>query len=173
MCEGPMQIAVSSFNGISAPNKYIGKIDRYHGILGGETNFTTYKLIEGKVVYTGEGDYHYGLFQDYEGNRIGSEAPGIIDTSYSSDELDKQKYNELGQREMIFFIRSLIIQSIKMICCYVPIGEKLVNLEELIFENKEKLTENSTASNSHRQEMYDLFYQPLSNYGLKFVKKCT
>lgn len=101
--EGPTQIAVSTFNEISAPNKYIGKTDRYHGILGGKNSFTTYKIIEGKVVYTGEGEYNYGLFQDYEGNRIGSEAPGIIGTSYDTEDLDRQKYNELGQREMIFF----------------------------------------------------------------------
>lgn len=101
--EVPTQSAVSDFNEISAPNKYIGKIDRYHGILGGKNSFTTYKIIEGKVVYTGESEYNYGLFQDYYGNRIGSEAPSILGTSYDTEDLDRQKYNELGQREMIFF----------------------------------------------------------------------
>ncbi|WP_100407827.1 anti sigma factor C-terminal domain-containing protein [Bacillus solitudinis] len=101
--EGPTQIAVSAFNEISAPNKYIGKTERYHEILGGKNSFTTYKIIEGKVVYTGESEYNYGLFQEYEGNRIGSESPSIIGTSYDTEDLDRQKYNELGQREMIFF----------------------------------------------------------------------
>ena len=68
-------------------------------------------------MYTGEGEYNYGLFQDYEGNRIGSEAPGIIGTSYDTEDLDRQKYNELGQREMISY-PSLIILNIKMICSY-------------------------------------------------------
>ncbi|WP_147535965.1 anti sigma factor C-terminal domain-containing protein [Bacillus marasmi] len=101
--ETPIQIAVSAFNEISAPNEYIGKMDRYHGILGGNNSFTTYKIIEGKVVYTGESEYSYGLFQDYYGNRIGTESPSIIGTSYDTEDLDRQKYNELGQREMIFF----------------------------------------------------------------------
>jgi hypothetical protein len=101
--ETPIQIAVSAFNEISAPNEYIGEIDRYHGILGGNNSFTTYKIIEDKVVYTGESEYSYGLFQDYYGNRIGTESPSIIGTSNDTENLDVQKYNELGQREMIFF----------------------------------------------------------------------
>lgn len=88
---------------------------------------------------------------------------------------DYQKYNrprqQLKEAYYLTGIRRLInIYSTK--CSgKVPIGEQLVNLEELIFENKEKLTENSTASNSHRQEMYHLFYQSLSNYGLFLAKE--
>ena len=101
--EGPIQIAVDNFNEISAPNKYIGKTERYHGTLGGKNVFTTYKIIEGKVVYTGQSEYNYGLFQDYYGNWIGSGSPSIIGTSYDSEDAKVQRYNELGQREMIFF----------------------------------------------------------------------
>lgn len=54
--EASTQIAVSDFKEISSPNKYIGKIDRYHGVLGGKNSFTTYKIIEEKVVYTGESE---------------------------------------------------------------------------------------------------------------------
>lgn len=101
--EAPIQIAVSNFNEISAPNKYIGKTERYHGILGGKNVYTTYKIIEGKVVYTGQSEYSYALFGDDFGNRIGTESPSIIGTSYWADDLNIQKYNELGQREMVFF----------------------------------------------------------------------
>ncbi|MCG3088506.1 AAA family ATPase [Sporosarcina cyprini] len=88
---------------------------------------------------------------------------------------DYQKYNrpkqQLKEAYYLTGIRRLITIYSTKCSSKVPIGEQLLNLEELIFENKEKLTENSGASNSHRQEMYDLFYQPLSNYGLFLAKE--
>jgi hypothetical protein len=101
--ESPIQIAVSTFNEISAPNNYIGEIQRYHGILSGKNSITTYKIIEGKVVFTGQSEYSYGLFQDESGNRIGTESPQILGPSYYAEDMKLQRYNELGQREMIFF----------------------------------------------------------------------
>lgn len=101
--EGPVQIAVDSFNEISAPNKYIGKVSRYHEILGGRNEYTTHKIIEKKVVNTGEGEYNYGLFKDYYGNWIGSGSPLILGPSWDAGDLEMQRYNELGQREMVFF----------------------------------------------------------------------
>ncbi|MDW7673811.1 MAG: anti sigma factor C-terminal domain-containing protein [Bacillota bacterium] len=101
--EGPVQIAVDAFNEISAPNRYIGKVSRYHEVLGGRNEYTTYKIIEGKVVYTGEGEYNYGLFRDYQGNWIGSGSPLILSPSWDEGDLELQRYNELGQREMVFF----------------------------------------------------------------------
>lgn len=99
----PIQIAVSSFNEISAPNQYIGKSSRYQGFLSGKSEYTTYKIIEGKVVYTGENEYNYGLLQEYHGNWIGTESPQILGKSWDAGELGLQRYNELGQREMVFF----------------------------------------------------------------------
>ncbi len=96
----PVQIATHEFNQISAPNKYIGKSSRYQGILSGKTEYTTFKIIEGKVVYTGENEYSYGLFKD---NCIGTESPLILGQSWDAEALELQRYNELGQREMIFF----------------------------------------------------------------------
>lgn len=101
--EGPVQIAVDSFNEISAPNRYIGEVSRYHKILGGINEYTTYKIIEGKVVYTGDGEYNYGLFKDYQGDWIGSGSPLILGSSWDADDLELQRYNSLGQREMVFF----------------------------------------------------------------------
>ncbi len=101
--EGPVQISSSGFHEISAPNEFIGKLERYQGILGGENRYTTYKIIEGKVVYTGQESYGYGLFRDENLNRIGTESPILIGESFSEDDLQKQRYNELGQREMVFF----------------------------------------------------------------------
>lgn len=101
--EGPTQIAVDSFNKISAPNKYIGKVSRYHNILGGKNEYTTYKIIEDKVVYSGDGQYSYGLFRNEMGNWIGSGSPLILGTSYDTEYIEMQRYNELGQREMVFF----------------------------------------------------------------------
>jgi len=94
---------VQEFNYISSPNKYIGKVDRYYNFLGGKNEYSTYKIIEGKVVYTGHEEYYYGLFNNDYGNWIGSGSPYIIGHSFRLDDAKIQKYNELGQREMIFY----------------------------------------------------------------------
>ncbi len=99
----PVELSVSNFNEISAPNQYIGKTNRYQGFLGGKSEYTTYKIIEGKVVYTGESDYNYGLFKNYHGSWIGSSSPLIIGQSWDAGDLELQRYNQLGQREMVFF----------------------------------------------------------------------
>jgi hypothetical protein len=101
--EGVVQISVDEFNLISAPNKYIGEVARYHDILGGKNEYSTYKIIEGKVVYTGDKEYYYGPFQNFYGNRNGVFSPLILGRSYDTEDLKIQKYNKLGQREMIFF----------------------------------------------------------------------
>lgn len=101
--EGPVQIATDHFNNISAPNKYIGKVYRYHSVLSGKTEYTTFKIIQGKVVYTGQGEYHYGLLRPQRGDLIGIESPSMLGASYDVEDLKRQRYNELGQREMVFF----------------------------------------------------------------------
>ncbi|MER2010137.1 MAG: anti sigma factor C-terminal domain-containing protein [Psychrobacillus sp.] len=101
--ERPIQISASGFHEISAPNEFIGKFERYQGVLGGENRYTTYKIIEGKVVYTGDESYGYGLFRDENLNRVGTETPLLMGDSFSEKDLQKQRYNELGQREMVFF----------------------------------------------------------------------
>lgn len=99
----PVQIAMHSFNEISAPNQYIGKSSRYQGFLSGRSEYTTYKIIEGKVVHTGENEYNYGLLKDYHGNWIATESTLILGGSWDAEDLELQRYNELGQREMVFF----------------------------------------------------------------------
>lgn len=99
----PAQIVTMSFNEISGPNQYIGKTSRYQGFLSGRSEYTTFKIIEGKVVYTGETEYTYGLFKDYQGNCVGSMSPLILGRSWDAGDLELQRYNELGQREMVFF----------------------------------------------------------------------
>lgn len=101
--ETPVQFSARGFHEISAPNEFMGKLERYQEILGGENRYTTYKIIEGKVVYTGQERYGYGLFHDENLNRIGIESPLLIGNSFSEEDLQKQRYNELGQREMVFF----------------------------------------------------------------------
>lgn len=101
--EGPISISARGFHEISAPNEFIGKHEEYPGILGGRNQYTTYKIIEGKVVYTGEKEYGYGLFRDELLNRTGMSSPILIWKSHNEEDLEKQRYNELGQREMVFF----------------------------------------------------------------------
>ncbi|SNX54837.1 anti sigma factor C-terminal domain-containing protein [Thermoanaerobacterium sp. RBIITD] len=94
--------ALSLFNIISAPDMYMGKSIRYEGIFGGKTVYSTYKIIEGKVVYTGQQEYSYGLFNTVDVQAINSPAI-VFGKSFDEDSLNKPTYNELGQREMIFF----------------------------------------------------------------------
>ncbi|MFJ8261141.1 anti sigma factor C-terminal domain-containing protein [Rummeliibacillus sp. NPDC094406] len=101
--EMPVLESSDDFHEISAPDEFIGKLERYQEILGGENHYTTYKIIEGKVVYTGQEKYGFGLFRDEYLNRISTESPSIIGDSFAEDDLQKQHYNELGQREMVFF----------------------------------------------------------------------
>lgn len=99
----PSEISIKSFNEISAPNQYIGKLSRYKGLLNGRNEYSTFKIIEGKVVYTGENEYSYGIFKDYYGNWVGTFSPLILGRSWDAGDLELQRYNELGQREMVFF----------------------------------------------------------------------
>ncbi len=101
--EGAVQISIKQFNNISSPNNYIGKVARYHDYLSGRSTFTTYKIIEGKVVYTGQQEYHYGVFSNHYGNLIGTESPSILGESWDEEDLKQRRFNELGQREMVFF----------------------------------------------------------------------
>lgn len=104
-------IALIVFNDISAPDMYIGKSVRYEGIFEGKTIYSTYKIIEGKVVYTGQQEYSYGLLNS---NDIqGTESPGIMGISYDESNLKKPTYNEFGQREMVFFYPFINYQSYK------------------------------------------------------------
>ncbi|KAA9012284.1 ATP-dependent nuclease [Niallia endozanthoxylica] len=88
---------------------------------------------------------------------------------------DYQKYNrpkqQLKEAYYLTGIRRLTNIFSTKCSAKVPIGEQRVNLAELIAENADRLTENPTASNAHRQEMYNLFYLPLSNYGLFLAKE--
>ncbi len=99
----PVQIGVKSFNEISAPNKYIGMSSRYQEFLSGRYEYTTFKIIEDKVIYSGENNYRFGLFIDDYGNWIGTDSPLILGPSWDAGDLNLQRYNELGQREMVFF----------------------------------------------------------------------
>ena len=53
----PIEVSFMHFQTISGANEFIGIKETYPEILGGETHYKKYKLIEGKIVYTGEGGY--------------------------------------------------------------------------------------------------------------------
>lgn len=89
-----------TFNNISAPNKYIGKIVRYSSSFRIRTDYTTYKLIQGKVVYTGTGEYSHVLPSH---GMISTECPPILDYNFDTEYFGYKRYNELGQRVMVFF----------------------------------------------------------------------
>lgn len=86
---------------IGAPDKFRGKSMRYQSSFGGKVIYTTYKVIEGKVVYTGFDEYSYGIIKS--GNKVGTEWPSILGNAYTENDLKNTIYNEVGQREMEFF----------------------------------------------------------------------
>jgi len=92
-----------SINNISAPNKYIGKHITVLGIFSAKIDYTTYKLIQGKVVYTGSENYSL----TFDNGLISETSPPILDynfdSSYLIEYLGYRRYNELGQRVMVFF----------------------------------------------------------------------
>lgn len=127
--EGKIQIATSSFYDISAPNKYIGKHYRYHYFLSGQNQYTTYKLIEGRVVYTGTNEYGWGLWRGERNNLLGTESPSILGYSFDAEDLDLQHYNELGQREMVFFYPFVNYQQYKNDLELLPqLGDKYAEM---------------------------------------------
>ena len=100
--EKPAHMTAMLYQEISAPNEFIGKHLHYPGFLGGESRFTTYKIIEGKVVYTGQDEYGYGLFRN-QSLSSGWTSPIIVGPTLHEGELVNQHYSEFGHREMVFF----------------------------------------------------------------------
>lgn len=88
---------------------------------------------------------------------------------------DYQKYNrpnqELKEAYYLQGIRRLI--GIYQTKCSqkIPIKTQEVNLTTLISEHKERLTENVTNCDIHRNNMYEVFYKHLGNYGLFLSKE--
>ena len=91
------------FNNISGANEFISTLETFPGILGGENHYKTYKLVEGKVVYTGDGGYGYGLFRNEWLGRMGMSSPLIFGGAYNEESLSKPHYSVLGHRQMTFF----------------------------------------------------------------------
>lgn len=95
-------MSAMAYHEISSPNEFIGKQLHYPGFLGGENRFTKYKIIEGKVVYSGQDEYGYGLFRNHRLS-AGWSSPIIIGPTLHEGDLVNQHYNEYGLREMVFF----------------------------------------------------------------------
>ncbi|MBE3089020.1 MAG: anti sigma factor C-terminal domain-containing protein [Actinobacteria bacterium] len=91
-------------NNISAPNKYMGKIISFYDSFSARIDYTTYKLIQGKVVYTGSEDYNFGFLSH---PLISEVSPPILDYNFDSSYLIEyfgyRRYNDFGQRVMVFF----------------------------------------------------------------------
>jgi len=89
-----------AFNNISAPNKHIGRATRQFSPFRIRTDYTTYKIIEGKVVYTGKIEESY-IFPSL--GMIMTECPPILDYNFDTEYFEYRRYNEFGQRVMVFF----------------------------------------------------------------------
>jgi hypothetical protein len=91
---------------ISAPNKYIGRTTRQASLFRIKTELTTYKNIEGKIVYTGEEELDFS-FPSL--GMITEMCDPIFDYNfdihydYPAEYCGYRRYNEFGQRVMIFF----------------------------------------------------------------------
>ncbi|GLC90309.1 anti-sigma factor C-terminal domain-containing protein [Lysinibacillus piscis] len=87
---------------ISGTTNFIGVRSNFNGFLGGETQYKTYKWIEGKIVPTGEGRYGYGVGAEHVMPR-GSGYAAAFFQSYDEKSAEHVSYTELGYREMVFF----------------------------------------------------------------------
>lgn len=103
--EQPIANSYWHFSQISGANEFISIKEDFPGILGGETHYKTYKFIEGKVVFTGEGGYGYGIGvgrNEWLG-RSGMNSNSLFSGAYDDDSLQLPKYSVYGHRQMIFF----------------------------------------------------------------------
>ena len=100
-----------TFDQITGANEFISTMENYPGFFGGESHYKTFKFIEGKVVYTGEGGYGYGLFRNEWLGRSGMSSPIIFGGAYSENDLKYTQYSVLGHRQMTFFYPFLTYQN--------------------------------------------------------------
>ncbi|MGN7479033.1 anti sigma factor C-terminal domain-containing protein [Solibacillus silvestris] len=99
----PIEDSFHHFQTISGPNEFIGIQETYPGILGGETHYKKYKLIEGKIVYIGEGGYGYGLFRDERLGRQGKTSTMNFGKPFNAEYTENVHYNDFGYRTMNFY----------------------------------------------------------------------
>lgn len=120
--EFPIADSFANFKSITGANEFVGVTETYPGILGGENHYKTYKWIEGKIVYTGEGGYGYGLFRDEMLGRQGWSARSNLGSAFMEEHIHDVHYNELGQRVMNFFYPQL---------AYSAVNQDLALLDEI------------------------------------------
>ncbi|MFJ8460526.1 anti sigma factor C-terminal domain-containing protein [Lysinibacillus xylanilyticus] len=104
---------------VKGANEFIGSIRNYPGILGGEMHYKTIKYIEGKVVLTGDDALGYGFLRDevlYEG----ASSYLTFGGKYSEEDLNDHRYNEFGQREMLFFYPFIDYQKMRNDLALLP-----------------------------------------------------
>ncbi|MCY6355933.1 anti sigma factor C-terminal domain-containing protein [Clostridium sp. ZS2-4] len=94
---------IQEFNCISAPNTFISQYMRYMGVLNGEVQYYTYKIVGDKPVYFDQKRVNYSiipLFSD-----MGSNITNIsIEKAETEQELyDNPKYNKYGRELMKFY----------------------------------------------------------------------
>jgi len=126
----PIEESFMHFSQISGPNEFIGIIETYPGILGGESHYKKYKWIEGKLVFTGEGGYGYGLFRNERLGRQGRTSTMHFGGAFTQENIHYTHYNELGQRMMTFFYPQIQYKSVNDDLTYlqdIP-GDKLVEM---------------------------------------------
>lgn len=99
----PIRESFEYFSQISGPNEFIGITEIYPGLFGGENYYKKYKWIEGKLVFSGEGGYGYGLFRNERLGRQGWESTMQFGGAFTQEHIHYAHYNELGQRMMTFF----------------------------------------------------------------------
>lgn len=118
----PIEDSFNHFQTISGANEFIGITENYPGILGGEIYYKKYKLIEDKVVFTGEGGYGYGLLRDEWLGRQGMGSTMNFGSPSTTDDIDTVYYNEFGHRIMNFFYPQL---------AYEKVNDDLALLDEI------------------------------------------
>lgn len=86
---------------VQAPNKFPGEFFTINTFLSGKTEHKTYKVINGKRIYTGTYGEEYSLFGE---NYVSSTGTFLSDTEMNDEEIHYlPRYNDMGQKLMVFY----------------------------------------------------------------------
>ena len=94
---------LSNYYRIGYPNRYIGEYSRYNDLFKGELECTTYKNLNGRILYAGTEKRVFGLFNFRSGIFGGGMIVQQIEDDSISTELKNRQSSVYGLRYMTFY----------------------------------------------------------------------
>lgn len=88
---------------IRYPNRYIGEFYRYNGLFKGELEYTTYKNLDGRILYAGTEKTVFGLFNSRGGISWSGMVAQQLEDDSTNVELKDRQSSVYGLRYMTFY----------------------------------------------------------------------